>query len=395
MTSATDGWRTTSLAQHVQHRSGNSKIIKGKQSSSPGAGLVPAFSASGQDVWVVSPEYFGDGVVVSAVGARCGKTFLASGQWTAIANTHVLIPGDELDARFLWYLTNDEHFWVKSGSAQPFVKAKDTLQRPLSLPPVKVQRRIVDILEDHFSRLDAAARGLRSVTARIRGLTAVVLTAETQTFEAASLASLATQSGYGTSTKCVVAGPGPAVARIPNLVDGRIEMLDEKRVADPDVDVSNFMLNEGDLLIVRTNGSRELIGRSAVVQAGIEAAFASYLIRFRVDAKRVLPAWVNAVLGNPSTRERLEGLAASSAGQYNLSLGKLGPVPIPLPALAEQERILAKIQDHVTATSRLQGEVCRAVGRSAQLRRGLLQAAFAGQLTGSSSDLERAEEAVA
>ena len=117
------------LCEVVRSKSGNSKLIKGKHSATPQPGLIQGFSASGPDVWVPQAEYAGPGVVVSAVGARCGKTFLADGEWTAIANTHALLPSDEVDARFLWHLTNDETFWIRSGSAQPFVKVRDTLSR--------------------------------------------------------------------------------------------------------------------------------------------------------------------------------------------------------------------------------------------------------------------------
>lgn len=262
----------------------------------------------------------------------------------------------------------------------------------IPVPPVREQRRIIDILEDHLSCLDGGLRSLSHAGNRTRALTAAVLTAETQEFTAVPLASLATHSGYGTSTKCVVAGPGPAVARIPNLVDGRVEMSDEKRVADPDVDVSNFMLAEGDLLVIRTNGSRDLIGRSAVVGSGVNAAFASYLIRFKLDAERVLPEWVHAVLSNPSTRRRLETMAASSAGQYNLSLGKLGPVPIPLPEIEEQRRILRKLSNHLAATSRVTRDIARAVDQAARLRQSLLGAAFSGQLSKQDSRAQKLEE---
>src|SRR5436309_3496653 len=117
-----NGWHRTPLSGVVEARSGNSKLIKGKLPSQPSPELWPAFSASGQDVWRDDWEYEGNAVIISAVGARCGKCFLARGRWSAIANTHVVFPNESvIDHRFLWYLINDEHYWVKSGTAQPFV----------------------------------------------------------------------------------------------------------------------------------------------------------------------------------------------------------------------------------------------------------------------------------
>ena len=104
------GWTTTTLGMLTQTKSGNSKLIKGKLSAQPAReACIPAYSASGQDVWTSIAEQSGDAVIVSAVGARCGKAFLASGEWSAIANTHIVWPKpDFLNVRLLWYRINDE-----------------------------------------------------------------------------------------------------------------------------------------------------------------------------------------------------------------------------------------------------------------------------------------------
>lgn len=163
------------LADVVFAKAGNNKIIKGTQSDRPGGGLVQGFSASGPDVWVGAADYTQPGVVLSAVGARCGKTFLAEGAWTAIANTHVLIPSAELDPRWLWYLTNDESFWIRGGSAQPFVKVKDTLQKEVDIPSLPEQRRIVAILDEAFEAIATAKANTEKNLQNARELPAVVL----------------------------------------------------------------------------------------------------------------------------------------------------------------------------------------------------------------------------
>jgi type I restriction enzyme S subunit len=195
------------------------------------------------------------------------------------------------------------------------------------------------------------------------------------------LAELAWDSGYGTSEKCVVDGLGVSVVRIPNLVNGVVDLTDEKRVANLNADVSSSMLAKGDLLIVRTNGSVDLIGRSTVVQDGIDAAFASYLIRYRVRDERVRPAWVQAMLSTPQVRRAIKPLAASSAGQHNLSLAKLDPLKLPVPSLEQQDAGLARLREVEERIGALRSGISRARSYSTALRRSLLAAAFSGQLT--------------
>lgn len=173
-----NGWESTPLHAVTTHQSGDSKIIKGCLSSHESPDSFPAFSATGQDVWRSEYAHEGDAIIVSAVGARCGKCFLASGKWSAIANTHIVWPeSDDLDIRFIWYRLNDERFWIRSGTAQPFVVVRKTLERSFDLPPLAEQTRIADKLDELLSDLDAGVAALERVRSKIKHYRAAVLKA--------------------------------------------------------------------------------------------------------------------------------------------------------------------------------------------------------------------------
>ncbi|MCX6916232.1 MAG: hypothetical protein NT167_24850 [Verrucomicrobia bacterium] len=133
---APENWRVVLLADAIKNRSGNSKLIKGKLHEEPATGRFQAFSASGADVWCDDYEHEGEAIIISAVGARCGKAFKASGKWSAIANTNIARPEPTLfDFDFAYLVLNNEHFWVRGGSAQPFVKFPPSLDRHFAIPP--------------------------------------------------------------------------------------------------------------------------------------------------------------------------------------------------------------------------------------------------------------------
>lgn len=160
-------WEATNFSNLVRHHSGNSSLIKGKLSSVARHGLYPAFSASGQDVWCERAEQVGEAIIVSAVGSRCGKSFHASGNWTAIANTHVVWPfAQKTSLDFLMCFMNDEDFWLKSGSGQPFVLFKQSFNRPIALPKIDEQIAIAEVLSDmdaELAALDAEAEKARTI----------------------------------------------------------------------------------------------------------------------------------------------------------------------------------------------------------------------------------------
>lgn len=118
----------------------------------------PAFSATGQDGFVEKFEHEGKAIVLSAIGARCGKCFWTDGQWTAIKNTITIKSKDEkiLDLRFLYYLINDENFWNKSGSAQPFITLTSARKQLIPLPPIEIQKEIIEKLDQKKAIIDEA-----------------------------------------------------------------------------------------------------------------------------------------------------------------------------------------------------------------------------------------------
>lgn len=111
-------------------------------------GKYLAYSASGQDGKIDFFENDGEAIILSAIGARCGKCFYAVGKWTAIKNTITIRAIQEkVLTKFIFYCVNDEYFWQKSGSAQPFIKLSSARNQKIPLPPLEIQKQIVSECE--------------------------------------------------------------------------------------------------------------------------------------------------------------------------------------------------------------------------------------------------------
>lgn len=213
----------------------------------------------------------------------------------------------------------------------------------------------------------------------------------------APASSLYWDAGYGTSVKCTGDGNGPAVLRIPNIVAGRVDLDDLKFAADDAVIQADGRVRSGDFLFIRTNGSRSLIGRGALVfhEAHAPLFLASYLIRLRLVTTDACDRWFALAWRGPSVRDQVVRVAASSAGQHNVSLSAVSSFAVPLPPAAEQARILAEFERLDSGAAVVEQDIAKAIGRSNRLRQTVLKWAFEGRLVDQDSADEPAESMLA
>ena len=103
-------------------------------------------------------------------------------------------------------------------------------------------------------------------------------------------------------------------------------------------DRRKLLLSKGDLLVNRTN-SAELVGKCAVFDLEGDFAFASYLIRLRLDLTRADPRLVAAYINSPAGRSYMFDKCKQMTGQANVNGTRLKALPIALPPLADQGRL--------------------------------------------------------
>jgi len=122
------------------------------------------------------------------------------------------------------------------------------------------------------------------------------------------------------------------VLRIPNVVGDKLTLDDLAYVDLRPVDVSRLALRDGDLLLVRTNGNPNYVGRSAVFRRPDDRTwvYASYLIRVRLSGE-LLPDYVNVFLGSERGRRELLRRVTTSAGNHNINSNSIRLLSIPVP----------------------------------------------------------------
>lgn len=197
-----------------------------------------------------------------------------------------------------------------------------------------------------------------------------------------TLESIAWNSSYGTSDKCLYDGNGIGVLRIPNIRYGDIDERDIKYLHNALAVPQQEMVKRGDLLIIRTNGSKDIIGTGSVANKTVEDKYyyASYIIRFRLCLPKVISEWINIYWQSNPVRNFVLSIAATSAGQYNVSMTNLAKMPIPLPPGHEIQEILNQYYNLMNECEDCRQFIDNALANQGMIRKSILKAAFSGKL---------------
>jgi len=398
---APEHWRVIAPKRVMKSCSGGT-LIKGECAAEPEEGLFPAFSASGQDVWVERADYSAPGIVLSAVGARCGKTFKADGEWGVVANTHCLFPEGNQSRDFFWHLTNREDWWETGGTAQPFVKVRETLARTWCLPPANEQRCISNFLDRETAKIDALiAEQQRLIELLQEKRQAVISHAVTKGLNPNApmkdsgvewlgkvpkhwgvrrLRHIGTlQNGLNISGDAFGEGD-PFISYGDVYKNPNVPQRPAGLVRSAPEDKQRYGLERGDVLFTRTSETVDDIGvASTCLEKVPHSTFAGFLIRLRPFRGVLEPGYSTHLFRNQGVKTHFAG-TMNIVTRASLSQGELGNLAICLPPLDEQLKIASAIDEMVEQSDQLISSAWELVALLQERRSALISAAVTGQI---------------
>ncbi len=146
--------------------------------------------------------------------------------------------------------------------------------------------------------------------------------------------------------------------------------LDDLVFVPSDLISSDQLLRRGDIVIAMSSGSAHLVGKAAQVEKDIEGSFGAFcgVIRsFSTDLHR----YFRFFFQTPLYRNRVAG-HGKGIGINNLQKGALLSLECPIPPLAEQHRIIAKVDELMVLCDRLEVEQADSASAHARLVETLL-----------------------
>ena len=398
------GWEWVSLGNIIKISSGNFLPAEKMNQS----GNIPVYGGNGINGY--HNEYIIDKptLIIGRVGFYCGCVHLSKGKAWVTDNAFITHFSEKnIDINFLkWLLISSDLGKNDNATAQPVVSGKKIYPLIVSLPPFAEQKRIVEKLEEILplveeygknedilsemnqklpkqirqSILQYAVQGklveqdptdepASELLKRIRAekeqlikdgkikkekplppITQDEIPYELpQGWEWCYLNNITTQIHYGYTASAIQRGE----VKLVRITDIQYDQIKWDNVPYCDISEENknkYLLQNNDILIARTGGT---IGKTYLVKnIKAPAVFASYLIR-TIPSLYINSEYLKLFMGSPLYWEQLKNFSMGT-GQPNVNGQSLSKLKIPLPPLAEQKRIVVKVEELIQLVDKLE-----------------------------------------
>ncbi len=299
-------------------------------------GPYPVFGANGLIGRYDKYNHEKPEVLMTCRGATCGTINVSEPRSWITGNSMVITPKDDrIDKAFLrWVLElHPNKAPVITGSAQPQITRTSLTSLRIPLPPLDEQRAMVAELESYQRVVDGCTALLASHCIRF------LPDPDWPTEALGSIAELKNGISYLAENR----GRGMKVVSVADFADNLITPIDGLDEINPTGVVRNSdLLHDGDILFVRSNGNKKLVGRSMLVQPGKErVTHSAFTIRLRFTEPNIVPMFYALLFKHPDYREQLTGRGANIS---NLSQDLLSSLVVPIPPVEVQQAIVADLQ---------------------------------------------------
>lgn len=308
---------------------------------------------------------------------RAYQRKLGVADFEGICSAHAMVvrarPGNVVP-EFLPFLMQSDIFMKRAveisvGSLSPTINWKTLAEQEFALPPLEEQTRAVALLASVRASSDALHE---AVVAAQRTETALVEDFINRTRQREKIGQHVSDISYGCSLKSTSERQGIPMLRIPNVLRGDLDLGDLQWIELGEAERAQFEVRPSDILLVRTNGNPDYVGRSVVVPEGTPPmAFASYLLRLRVTTT-MLPEYLSAMINAPTTRRSLRGSIRSSAGNYNVNTTGIREQAVPICSIGEQGLLVEQFREAKLCREGLQHRASEMAAFRAQVLREVL-----------------------
>lgn len=335
------------------------------------------------------------GDVLMSVRAPVGPVNFAIEQMCIGRGLAAIRPSGSIEPEFLYnYLVYFEQNIIGNvGAVFNSINKSQIASIEIPFPPLIDQKRIVAILDEAFAAIakakEHAVRNLANARELFESYLGRVFDQKGEGWEHRKLGDIAEFKNGLNFTKNSVGQTLPAVGVGDFQENYYVPMTELESVTIDGTLNPTYAIQKDDILTVRSNGSKHLIGRCMLVpKVNTTTSYSGFVIRMRFDTATVCPTFLLHFLKSPTTVDRLTR-GGGGANINNINQAKLSVLPVSFPPSYEEQERLADVLGVISRNSeRLDAIYQQKIANLEELKQSIMQKAFTGQLTSKSTAME-------
>jgi type I restriction enzyme S subunit len=376
-------WEYCQLEDAVTKGSSNISLnkIKGED------GDHPVFAAKG---FVQNVSFFQQEERYLAIikdGAGIGRVTKHPAKSSVVATMQYLIPKKDFDIDFIQYFLEGIDFEKhRNGSTIPHIYFKDYKSEKFPKIPLPEQQRIVSILDKCFSAIERsrnnAEQNLKNAKELFESYLEHLFSDIFQSNETKSIKELAkVVGGYSFKSGDFKKSGKYQVIRMGNVRPGIIrekenpvfiDQMDEKAL-------SRALLLPNDVIITQTGTKKKRdYGFTVIIEK------THYMLNQRIAAIRFfelyLPKFFLYFSWTNIFKDQYFANETGTVGQGNVGIGAITDSKVPFIQLSEQKAVIQKIDIIFSETQKMEAIYQKKIADLEELKKSILQKAFAGEL---------------
>lgn len=381
------GWELLTLGELVEvldHR----RVPVNRTERERRRGDVPYYGATGQVGWIDDALFDEPLVLLGEDGVQffdpfAQKAYVISGRSWVNNHAHVLRPlFERVSLDYLCHALNTADYrGAANGTTRLKLTKSAMLRLTLPVPPRDEQDDIVGALDDLNLQLSAGTASMERALDGLRHYRAAVLACAFGPPTVALREAAHIQSGIAKGRPQGGETIEMPYIRTANVQALRLELDEVKTILVTPEQRERHLLQAGDVLVLE-GGDADKVGRGWIWRGEIpDCLHQNHVFAVRPDEQLLLPEYLAYYINAPQGRSYFLSVAKQTTNLASINKTNLNALPVSLPPVAEQARVVKMLDEQLAATSAAEANFEFRLQDAAHLRRAILQSALEGRLT--------------
>ncbi len=325
----------------------------------------------------------GDVILITRISP--GKSIITNIQTAVNQDLKIAKPKFKTSSKFIYYFfCAIERDCIKKSSGTTVLGITLNNLNELLIPDLSIEEQngIVSKIEELFSELDKGIEDLKTAQQQLKIYRQSVLKYAFEGKKRILFENIIESSQNGLSKRNGLEGEEFNVLRLADIKNNSIVVDNSRKIKMTSSEILKYKLKEEDLVCIRVNGSKDLVGKIVYVTKNDTQnkwAFCDHFIRFTIK-ENFNSKFVYHYFQTVEVRKFIHDNIVTSAGQNTVSQVTIKNVLVPDCRIEEQHQIVQEIETRLSVADKMEESIVQSLLQAEALRQSILKKAFSGQL---------------